>query len=110
LQKNNDSGVTIRWRTDSATDSVVWTGTAQGMLTSSTTNATSGTEHEMRVGNLQPDTKYFYAAGSTSGTLAGADANHFFMTAPTPGTDRAMRIWVLGDAGTAGSDQEAVRD
>ena len=27
----------------------------------------------------------------TSGTFEGADANHFFTTAPVAGTDRAMR-------------------
>lgn len=114
LQMNNASGVTVRWRTVSATDSVVWTGTEQGALTSITAIATSGTEHEVRVSGLQPDTKYYYAVGSTSGPLAGGNANHFFNTAPSPGIDRAMHIWVLGDAGTAGNTsgtgQFAVRD
>ena len=33
--------------------------------------------------------------------LAGNDANHFFVTAPTTGTPKPTRVWVLGDAGTA---------
>ena len=110
LQRNNDSAVTIRWRTNSASDSVVSTGTEQGVLTSSTTDAVVTTEHKVRVSGLQPDTKYFYAVGSTSAPLAGDDANHYFMTAPVPGTDRPMRIWVLGDSGTKNSNQQAVRD
>ena len=110
LQMNNASAVTVRWRTNSASDSVVRTGTAPGVLTSSTTDATVTTEHEVRVSGLPPDTKYFYAVGSTSATLAGDNANHYFVTAPMPGTDRAMRVWVLGDAGTANSSQRAVRD
>ena len=110
LQRNNDSGVTIRWRTQTATDSVVRTGTVQGVLTGSTSDATVTTEHKVRVDGLQPDTKYFYSVGSTGTTLEGDDAEHYFKTAPMPGADRPMRVWVLGDAGTANSGQRAVRD
>ncbi len=110
LQMNNDSGVTVRWRTDSATDSVVWTGATPGALAPSATDAALTTEHEVRVGSIHPDTRYYYAVGSTAGILAGGDAACFFETAPAPGTDRATRIWVLGDAGTANSNQQAVRD
>ncbi len=110
LQMNNSSSMTVRWRTDAATDSVVLTGTTQGSLPSSTTVSTIGTEHEVRVTGLQPDTKYFYAVGSTSGTLAGNAADFYFKTAPAAGTDRAVRLWVLGDAGTANASQQAVRD
>jgi hypothetical protein len=110
LQMNNQSGVTIRWRTATATNSVVRTGSLPGALDTTTSSAALTTEHEIRVNGLQPDTKYFYSIGSTAATLAGGDANHFFMTAPVPGTDHPMRVWVLGDAGTADSGQRAVRD
>ena len=110
LQMNNESGVTIRWRTDSASDSVVRFGAAPGALTSNATDATLATEHEVRVNGLPPDTKYFYAVGSTSAALVGGDADHYFKTAPAPGTDRPMRVWLLGDAGTANGNQRAVRD
>ncbi len=110
LQMNSDSGVTVRWRTDMATDSVVRSGTIHGALTTSTTDATLTTEHEVRVSGLQPDTKYFYSIGTTDETLAGDDGDHFFMSAPVPGIDRPMRIWLLGDSGTADGNQQAVRD
>lgn len=114
LQMASSSAVTVRWRTAAATDSVVWTGPAPGSLPNSTTAPAITTEHEVRVTGLQPDTKDYYAIGSTGGLLAGAEANHFLHTAPMPGTDRATRIWVLGDAGTAGdsggNEQYAVRD
>ncbi|MEP6955910.1 MAG: metallophosphoesterase, partial [Chthoniobacterales bacterium] len=110
LQQNRASGVTLRWRTDVATDSVVWTGAAPGMLTISATDATITTEHEIPLSGLAADASYFYAVGSSSGMLAGNDANHFFRTAPVPGTDRPMHIWVLGDCGTASAGQVAVRD
>ena len=110
LQMNNATGVTIRWRTATPSDSVVHTGTIQGDLSSSTTNAAVTTDHLVRVEGLQPDTKYFYAVGSSAATLIGGDAGHYFRTAPEPGTDRPARIWVLGDSGTKNSNQQIVRN
>ncbi len=110
LQMNNASGVTLRWRTDSPCDSIVRTGPDQGALNTATTDATVTTEHEMRVNGLLPDTKYFYSIGSTTNTFVGPDADLYFKTAPVPGTDRPMRVWLLGDSGTANGGQRAVRD
>ncbi|MCP3979734.1 MAG: hypothetical protein GY716_10470 [bacterium] len=42
--------------------------------------------------------------------LAGDDADHFFLTSPTPGTAKPTRIWVLGDSGTGNANAQAVRD
>jgi acid phosphatase type 7 len=113
LQVGTQSSIIIRWRTDIATDSIVNYGLAQGSLTSSATDSTSTTEHEVKLTGLSSDTKYFYSVGSSSGTLAGNDANHFFVTHPPIGTAKATRVWVVGDAGTngtPGSDQARVRD
>ena len=110
LLMNNASAMTIRWRTNSASDSVVRFGTVQGVLTTAVTETTVTTEHEVRVTGLLPDTKYFYSIGSTASTMAGDTAEHFFRTSPIPGTDRPMRLWALGDAGTANSNQRRVRD
>ncbi len=110
LQRNNESGMTVRWRTTTASDSVVRFGTTLGALTSSVTDATVTTDHKVRVDDLLPDTKYFYSVGTSTVAQVGDDADHFFFTAPIAGTDRAMRVWVLGDAGTADSEQRQVRD
>ena len=110
LQMNNASGMTVRWRTTSASDSVVRFGTTQGALTSSATDATATTNHEVRVDGLLPDTKYYYSVGTSTGAQVGDDADHFFVTAPIAGTDRPVRVWVLGDSGTANSAQRQVRD
>jgi hypothetical protein len=40
----------------------------------------------------------------------GDDADHFFATAPTPGTPKPLRFWAIGDAGFTGSNLDAVRD
>jgi len=67
-------------------------------------------EHVMHVSGLVPGTKYYYAVGSSSAVLAGDDASHFFVTAPSPGTEKPVRVWVVGDSGTADPNAERVRD
>jgi hypothetical protein len=100
----------VRWRTNVATNSRVSVGTTQGSLTSDFDNATLTTEHEVTVSGLSPFTKYFYSVGTTSQTLAGNDANHFFISSPNGGTSVPTRIWVLGDSGTADTNAQAVRN
>ena len=60
------------------------------------------TEHEVRVTDLLPSAVYYYSVGSATTRLAGGDADHFFVTPPAQGAAEPTRIWVLGDAGTAG--------
>jgi acid phosphatase type 7 len=110
LQTGTPNSTVVRWRTNVATDSRVSIGTTQGSLTSNFDNATLTTEHEVIVSGLSPATKYFYSVGMTSQSLAGNDANHFFITAPTGGTSIPTRIWVLGDSGTADANAQAVRN
>jgi hypothetical protein len=110
LQIGTPNSTAVRWRTNVATDSRVSIGTTQGTLTTNTDNATVTTEHEVVVSNLSPSTKYFYSIGSTTQTLAGNDASHFFVTSPVAGTTTPTRIWVLGDSGTANVNAQAVRN
>lgn len=110
LQIGTPNSAVVRWRTNVATNSRVSIGTTQGSLTTNTDDASLTTEHEIIVSNLSPATKYFYSVGSTTQTLAGNDANHFFVTAPVAGTTTPTRIWVLGDSGTANASAQAVRN
>jgi len=110
LQTGTPTSVVVRWRTDVATDSRVSYGSAPGNLTSAVDDPVSKTEHEVTLSALQSDTYYYYAVGTTTGILAGNDDSHFFLTAPTAGTSKSTRIWVLGDSGTADAGARAVRD
>ncbi len=110
LQNGSHTNLTVRWRTDVETDSVVRYGTNLANLDLVTSDATSVTEHEVKLTALLPDTAYFYSIGSTVAMLAGSNANHFFVTAPLPGTPKATRIWVLGDSGTGNAAARRVRD
>ncbi|MEI6950011.1 metallophosphoesterase [Paraflavisolibacter sp. H34] len=98
LQVGNATGVTLRWRTDKATDSKIEVGTKVGVYTLSATDATKTVEHILRIDSLKPDTKYYYRFGSTASILQG-DSTHFFRTAPPANTNRNIRIAVFGDCG-----------
>jgi len=110
LQMGTANQMTVRWRTNIATDSRVQFGTIQGTLSQTVDDANLTTEHEVRLTNLIANTKYFYSIGSTTQTLAGNDANHFFRTSPNSGQSAPYRIWVLGDSGTADANAQAVRN
>ena len=110
LQIGTPNSTIVRWRTNVATNSRVSIGTTQGALTTQFDNASVTTEHEVVVSNLSPATRYFYSVGSTTQTLAGNDASHYFITSPITGTTAPTRIWVLGDSGTANVNAQAVRN
>ncbi len=107
LQCGSATGMVVRWRTDWLSDSVVLCGTNAWLLDHALTNATLTAEHEVPVTGLQPGTAYYYAFGSSSATLGSGEAFQF-RTSPT--TARPVRIWVIGDSGTADENAAAVRD
>src|SRR4051812_44826233 len=98
LQMGNQTGITLRWRTNIASDSKVEVGTALGTYPIVTTINTPVTEHIVQVTGLDPDTKYFYRIGSTTSMLQGASDN-FFTTVPPANTKRKVRIALFGDCG-----------
>ena len=115
LQTPTPNSITVRWRTDVATDSSVSFALLNG-IPSNTSATDLTTEHEVTLTGLLSDTFYNYTVGSTSQVLAGGDLNangdgeHFFETSPLAGTEKDTRVWVIGDSGTANADAEAVRN
>ena len=110
LQLGTPTSVTVRWRTNVPTDSVVRFGDAPTNLIGSASSGSATTEHVVALNNLTADTRYYYSVGDSTGTLAGGDTDHSFVTAPAVGSVDPMRIWVLGDSGTANSNAAAVRN
>ncbi len=110
LQNGSHTNTTVRWRTGGNVIGRVRYGTNLASLDLLADEATSTNEHEIKLTGLLPDTKYYYSVGTAVTTLAGSNANHFFVTAPLPGTPKATRIWVLGDAGTKTANQVNVRN
>jgi hypothetical protein len=110
LQSGSSSSVVVRWRTDENTDSVVAYGVDPTSVTNVVTAATITGEHQVRIEGLAANTRYYYAIGSSTAPLIGADDDHFFTTAPQTGAAVPTRIWVLGDSGTANDNARSVRD
>lgn len=107
LQQGSPSETTIRWRTTTATDSLVRYGTTLGNLNLSASNSTAKTEHEIRLTGLSADTTYYFSVGNATTTLASGN-DCFVVTAPL--VAKPTRIWVLGDPGTGTTVQTSVRD
>lgn len=110
LQTPTASSMVLKWSTDVATDSVVKFGNAPTDLTSTVSTPALTTEHEVTVTGLAPNTRYYYSIGSSREALSGGDTGHFFTTSPVPGTNKATRVWIVGDSGTADENAAAVRD
>jgi hypothetical protein len=107
LQNGSTTAVTVRWRTSSSVSSTVRYGTSASSLTQTVSSGTLKTEHELRLTGLSANTTYYYSVGTSATTLASG-SSYFFVTAPSGA--KPTRIWVLGDSGTAGANQSAVRD
>lgn len=109
LQMGTQDAVTVRWRTNAATDSWVRYGTSAGSLTSSASNSALTTEHELRLTGLAAGNRYYYSVGTSTGALAG-DASYTFVAAPPATPVTSSRVWVIGDSGLPGFYASAVRD
>src|SRR5687767_9033882 len=110
LQNGTPNSAVVRWRTDSPTDTVVRFGSTPNNLNQIRSDSAATTEHELNLTGLTQDTLYYYSVGSSTETLAGNDAEHYFITFPAIGAATRARVWVLGDAGTQNANQAAVRD
>ncbi len=110
LQMGTPTSMTVRWRGTKDSIGRVTYGNSAEDQKKTVDETTSGTDHSVTLTGLSPDTTYYYSIGSETGTLAGRSTNHRFTTSPTPGKEKNTRVWVLGDAGTAGSNQRGVRD
>jgi hypothetical protein len=110
LQLGTENAVTVRWRTDRPTDSRVIYGSKPGALTNSVTDPRPKTDHRLRLTGLEPGTLVHYAVGSSTTVLVGDDAQHVFRVTADRDSPLPLRIWVTGDAGTAGGIPGQVRD
>lgn len=116
LQKAAPTQMTIRWRNSLQNIGRVKYGIAEGNLNQTVDEIVapapgplSGFEHVITLTGLSPNTTYFYSIGS-AGDILASGTDYTFTTPPLPGAVLNTRIWVLGDAGTANANQQAVRD
>lgn len=111
LQLQTSNSMVLRWRTDKETKGLVRFGPTPETVTNVAQHAGVLSEHVVRIGGLRPDTQYLYAIGrETNDWFNVPGQSYSFRTAPIAGTVRPTRIWVIGDSGTANTNQFAVRD
>ncbi len=115
LQSGKQDSITIRWRTDIASNSKVTWGTSfialPGTYANSFTQdvATPVTEHVVRIGGLSADTKYWYSVGTTTTVLQQTSTN-YFLTLPPSNTTRKLRFVAIGDCGNNSTNQANVKN
>lgn len=110
LQMGGQSTITLRWRSDAATNSRVEWGPAFNDYSGGTVDSsTVTTEHIVTISGLNPDTKYFYRIGS-SGSVHQQASNNYFVTLPTTGTPRKLLFAAFGDCGTNNNNQLYTKD
>ena len=107
LQRATSDEIIVKWRTDSNTESVVRYGTSAGSLNQTATDSGTQKNHRVIVSGLSPNTTYYYSIGNSSSALASGNS-YRFTTPPEVGTAKKTRIWAIGDAGTANSNQRSV--
>ncbi len=118
LQSVTETSVTLVWRTelDSPEDSRVRFGVEaldREALGASVVPASNpdARDHVVRIDDLEPGTTYRYEVGTVSGgAQGGGTPEHVFRTAPERAARAPFRAWIVGDSGTNGAHQHAVRD
>ena len=107
LQQGTPTSMVVVWNTTADAQGELRWGTSPTALTNVVSTGL-GTRHEVTLTGLSPDTTYYYAVYGDGGLLAGGDVAHFFVTSPAG--PKKFRAWLVGDSGTGGSAQAAVRD
>jgi len=110
LQQQTTDAITLKWRTDFFTNSVVRYGPQPGELTSEVVVSGSRGDHSVRLSGLETDTTYYYSVGTSTAVLVGDDVDYRFRTLPPIGAAGHYRVWITGDSGTPGPNIDAVRD
>ena len=110
LQSGTQTSVIVKWSTDNSVNSHVAYGTSPSNLDQSVTISGNRRQHQVQITGLTPGSKYYYSVGSSSQRLVGGDANHYFKSTLPKDVSQPVRIWAIGDSGTANSSARAVRD
>ncbi len=110
LQSLTQSSIIIRWRTNIPTKSRVIYGNSPEDLSQTIEYPNDTTEHLIQLSGLKPDTKYYYGVGNSDHLLSKPDSSFYFITAPSLPSEKTVRIWAIGDFGTADSIARSVKN
>ncbi len=108
LNAGTTTGVVVRFRTQNECVPKVLVGNELQRLDMEY-SAESGTEHEVFVTGLNPNSTYYYQCFCSGDNLTDIDESFRFKTL-NPNEQDAVRAWVIGDFGRANEGQFQVRD
>ncbi len=110
FQKQSAEAISLLWHSDEPEIGVVLYGLSPDDLTLEARETEASKAHELRLIGLKASQRYYYAVGNSEVMIYGGTEDDWFMTAPASGSEEAVRLWVIGDAGDPGEVQRAVRD
>ncbi|UPT65554.1 MAG: metallophosphoesterase [Sphingobacteriales bacterium JAD_PAG50586_3] len=110
LQSPTSTSIKVMWRTSFEADSRVIYGTDANNLSGAVTDNAVVNNHTVQLINLQPNTTYYYAVGTSTTLQSGPSALHKFKTPPPIGTVQPFSFWATGDFGKGNSNQVKVRE
>jgi hypothetical protein len=110
LQSLTQDSVTVRWQTRQNRMGVLKYGLHPDHLNYTLLEDDVGKVHSVTATTLRPDTRYYYSVGDISGYKDPDPKYDWFRTMPEDDTDKATRIWVIGDSGEHGRIANDVRD
>lgn len=97
LQMGGPQQMTLRWGTARPGAATVHYGLSATDLKQTLSETQSVTNHRLTLKGLQADSVYYYRIRQNDQWLS--DEPQSFRTSPLVGTNRATRIWLLGDPG-----------
>ncbi len=109
LQVGTSTGIIIRWKTSIPTDSRVKIGFLPDYFIYDFDLKTETTDHEVILDKLIPNTKYYYAIGSSQQVFQSGESN-YFITYPNSVAEQKFTFWITGDCGNNSNNQRQVRD
>ncbi len=109
LQNVTSAAISVHWQSDVPLVGEVRYGERPEALTQRVREQAATALHRLRLSGLKPDTRYYYAVGDGSQVSYGGP-DHWFVTAPPPGSTAPLRFWVQGDPGYFNDGARAVRD
>ncbi len=109
LQSQTNTSIKIMWRTSDTTNAVIHYGNAANNLSNVLIDSTREINHNVKISNLTPNTKYYYSVGYGNTVLAGENEQHHFSTAINPNDTTGFKFWVTGDFGSGNNHQIRVR-
>ncbi len=102
LQDVTPYSVVIRWQTGNNIKGEVYFGESISILNFKAYEALKETtNHLVKITGLMPGTKYYYSVESSS----DLDSSRYFITSPSAGSKKSVRIWAISDFGQRDSHQ-----